>query len=148
MAGLNGINIDANNLIKPAFDFFGKFVDLIPNKNKQAEFVAEAQRLEYEARNKLNELEQNIQAQMTERHKADMMSDSWLSKNIRPLTLVVLSGWFLIVFVLTYFGIEASAGVMDLLKTLLVSAFQFYFGGRTIEKGAKMISSVLQKNKK
>tara|TARA_R100000664_G_C2692300_1_gene95943 strand:- start:364 stop:738 length:375 start_codon:yes stop_codon:yes gene_type:complete len=78
------------------------------------------------------ELEKNI----TERHKNDMKSDSWLSKNVRPMTLVF-------VIVCTMLLVFIDAGVIDfnvkpefitLLSTTLVTIISFYFGSRGIEK--------------
>lgn len=77
--------------------------------------------------------------QITQRHAHDMQSDSWLSKNIRPLSLafltiatVILA--YLCIFVLPISRVQVIAPWVDLLKILLLTAYSFYFGSRTIEK--------------
>lgn len=82
------------------------------------------------------ELIKNEGEQVTERHKADMGSDSWMSKNVRPIALLYLLFLFTILAILDSsmerFKVEDI--YVELLKVLLVSVFCFYFGGRTIEK--------------
>ena len=69
------------------------------------------------------------QAHITERHKNDMTSDSWLSKNIRPLTLVYLMGLFTLAFIT-----DVEESILGLLKELMMTVFVFYFGARGLEK--------------
>ena len=83
--------------------------------------------------------EAEMQKQVTERLKVDMNSDSWLSKNIRPLVLVFL-------VVATVLLIFIDAGVLnfkvedkwtDLLQLVLITVIGAYFGGRSLEKVKK-----------
>ena len=81
------------------------------------------------------EMEKNI----TERWKMDMQSDSWLSKNIRPLVLV-----FLVVATVLLIFIDAGAISFvvedkwtDLLQLVLITVIGAYFGGRSLEKVKK-----------
>jgi len=83
--------------------------------------------------------EAEMQKQVTERWKVDMNSDSWLSKNIRPLVLVFL-------VVTTVLLIFIDAGVIsfkvqdkwtDLLQLVLITVIGAYFGGRSLEKVKK-----------
>ena len=83
--------------------------------------------------------EAEMQKQVTERWKLDMNSDSWLSKNIRPLVLVFL-------VVATVLLIFIDAGVItfqvqdkwtDLLQLVLITVIGAYFGGRSLEKVKK-----------
>ena len=83
--------------------------------------------LEHEAK-----MEQNI----TDRWAADMNSDSWLSKNVRPLVLI-----FLIVCTMLLIFIDAGAVQFtveekwtDLLQLVLITVIGAYFGGRSVEK--------------
>jgi len=83
--------------------------------------------------------EAEMQKQVTERWKMDMNSDSWLSKNIRPLVLVFLvTATVLLIFI--------DAGVIsfkvqdkwtDLLQLVLITVIGAYFGGRSLEKVKK-----------
>ena len=82
--------------------------------------------------------------QVTDRHKTDMQSDSWLSKNIRPLALAVtgLSIYFLAAFSIFVKLTPLQVGLVETWITALVSLFgvmvTFYFGSRGIEKVKKM----------
>ena len=95
------------------------------------------------AENKIKELISNYEVEMektiTERWKMDMASDSWLSKNIRPLVLVFL-------VVSTVLMIFIDAGTInfvvedkwtDLLQLVLITVIGAYFGGRSLEKVKK-----------
>jgi hypothetical protein len=73
------------------------------------------------------------QQELTKRLQLDMTSDNWLSKNIRPLVLLYL----MLLFTLAFF-MQVPEQTMDILKTLLMTAFSFYFGARTLEKIVKM----------
>ena len=81
--------------------------------------------------------------EITERHKTDMGSDSWLSKNIRPLCLAVLTSFtILFIWITTYSDLTPTqfATLQEwkpLLVTLLTTTYIFYFGGRTVEKRNK-----------
>ena len=96
-----------------------------------------------EANQKIKELVSNYEVEMektiTERWKVDMNSDSWLSKNIRPMVLIFL-------VVATVLMIFIDAGVMqfevkdtwvDLLQLVLITVIGAYFGGRSLEKVKK-----------
>jgi hypothetical protein len=70
--------------------------------------------------------------------KADMASDSWLSKNIRPMSLVaIFSGYFLFAM-MSAFGLNANEAYVNLLGQWGMLIMGAYFGGRTIEKLAEM----------
>jgi|TARA_Y100001972_G_C7549723_1_gene276376 hypothetical protein len=96
-----------------------------------------------EAKRKLEELILNHEAEMqrnvTDRWKADMNSDSWLSKNVRPLVLI-----FLVVSTVLMIFIDAGAIQFnveekwtDLLQLVLITVIGAYFGGRSLEKRKK-----------
>ena len=96
-----------------------------------------------EAKRKLKELILNHEAEMqknvTDRWNADMKSDSWLSKNVRPLVLI-----FLIVCTMLMIFIDAGTIAFeveekwtDLLQLVLITVIGAYFGGRSIEKVKK-----------
>ena len=95
------------------------------------------------AEQKIKELVSNYEVEMekqiTERWKMDMGSDSWLSKNIRPLVLV-----FLVVATVLLIFIDAGAISFtvqdkwtDLLQLVLITVIGAYFGGRSLEKVKK-----------
>ena len=95
------------------------------------------------AKQKLKELILNHEAEMqqnvTDRWKADMNSDSWLSKNVRPLVLI-----FLVVCTMLMIFIDAGTIKFtveekwtDLLQLVLITVIGAYFGGRSLEKRSK-----------
>ena len=88
----------------------------------------------------LAEAEQAAQAQVTARWEADLKHGSWLSKNIRPITLVFLTAVFVILSVfdgnLGEFTIGES--YVPVYQTLLITVYGAYFAGRSIEKRRKV----------
>lgn len=92
------------------------------------------------------ELISRYDKEITERHAIDMKSDSWLSKNIRPLTLafMVLSTIILAystTFLLSPEKVDILKPWISLLTTLDVTMFSFYFGSRGLEKIAKSLKN-------
>ena len=96
-----------------------------------------------EAKRKIKELVANYEVEMekniTSRWEGDLKSASWLSKNVRPLTLV-----FLIVCTMLLIFIDAGAisfnvkdSYVDLLQLVLITVIGAYFGGRSLEKVKK-----------
>ena len=95
------------------------------------------------AEQKIKELIANYEVEMekniTARWEADLKSDSWLSKNVRPMTLI-----FLIVCTMLLIFIDAGAinfnvkdSYVDLLQLVLITVIGAYFGGRSLEKVKK-----------
>ena len=84
---------------------------------------------------------------VTKRWEADMTSDSWLSKNVRPLTLIYLTVVCSLLIIADSMGwdFEVDAIWIDLLKTLLVSVYLAYFGSRGYEKYQKIRSERKEK---
>ena len=83
--------------------------------------------------------EAEMQKQVTERWSMDMKSDSWLSKNIRPLTLIFLVvSTVLIIFIdAGALQFEVKSSWIDLLQLVLITVIGAYFGGRSLEKVKK-----------
>lgn len=79
--------------------------------------------------------------EVTKRWESDMVSDSWLSKNVRPMSLMFLT--FIITLLMFSDSIESwkfdvKADYIDLMKALLVTVYVAYFGSRGYEKGRKI----------
>lgn len=87
----------------------------------------------------LEKADKDAQEQVTERWKYDMQSDSFLSKNIRPLIMVFLTGIFTILSFTdgNIGGFEIQKEYVPIFQTLLVTVYGAYFVGRTWEKGKK-----------
>lgn len=86
---------------------------------------------------KLYEVEQTA---VTERWTADMSSDSWLSKNVRPMALIAIFVGYFIFTAMSAFGYNAQESYVQLLGQWGQIIFLAYFGGRTVEKLADMRS--------
>jgi len=116
-------------------DIGSKLVDKFFPDPQQAE-QAKLKLLEMQQTGELAQLNADVaeQHELTERLKADMGSDSWLSKNIRPMTLIaILIGYF------TFAGLSAAKidvneSYVQLLGQWGMLIMSFYFGGRTLEK--------------
>jgi len=94
---------------------------------------------EQKIKNMIMGYEAEMQKQVTDRWKVDMASDSWLSKNIRPLVLIFLVvATVLLIFIdagVIHFEVKASW--VDLLQLVLITVIGAYFGGRSLEKVKK-----------
>ena len=78
------------------------------------------------------------QTAVTDRWKADMGSDSWLSKNIRPMALIAIFMAYFLFTAMSAFGYNAQESYVQLLGSWGQIVFLAYFGGRTVEKLADM----------
>ena len=123
--------------------FGGGAADLVKSVGGVIDNLHTSKEEKLEAERKIKDMimgyEAEMQKQVTERWKMDMNSDSWLSKNIRPLVLVFL-------VVTTVLLVFIDAGVIsfqvqdkwtDLLQLVLITVIGAYFGGRSIEKVKK-----------
>ena len=98
----------------------------------------EKAKLEIEEMKVLASAAQNDADNITDRWQSDMSSDSWLSKNIRPMSLIaIFSGYFLFAMMSAY-GYNANESYVTLLGNWGMLIMGAYFGGRTIEKLADM----------
>ena len=84
----------------------------------------------------LEKADSDAQAQVTERWKSDMASDSFLSKNIRPMVLIYLTVIFTVLsfFDGNIYGFEVAKEYIPIFQTLLVTVYGAYFVGRSWEK--------------
>jgi len=78
---------------------------------------------------------------ITDRWKADMSSDSWLSKNIRPMSLIAIFCGYFLFAMMSAFGYNANESYVTLLGNWGMLIMGAYFGGRTVEKLAEMRSA-------
>ena len=87
----------------------------------------------------LEEAENNAQEQVTDRWEADMKSDSWLSKNIRPAVLIFLTFIFsILAFADGNIGaFKVAKEYVPIFQVLLMTVYGAYFVGRSYEKGSK-----------
>ena len=115
----------------------GGAADLVKNVGGVIDNLHTSKEEKLEAERKIKELVANYEVEMekniTARWEADLKSDSWLSKNVRPLTLI-----FLIVCTMLLIFIDAGAlnfevksSWVDLLQLVLITVIGAYFGGRS-----------------
>lgn len=130
----------------------GAAVSAIASKlgvSDSVEEVAKAIAGDPAAEQKLKELElefakvaldgiKNEDNNVTGRWNADMASDSWLSKNIRPMSLVAIFIGYFLFAMMSAFGLNANEAYVTLLGQWGMLIMGAYFGGRTVEKLAEM----------
>ncbi len=120
--------------------FSGGAADLVKGVGGVIDNLHTSAEEKLEAERKIKELVANYQIEMekniTSRWEADLKSDSWLSKNVRPMVLI-----FLIVCTMLLIFIDAGAikfnvkdSYIDLLQLVLITVIGAYFGGRSFEK--------------
>ena len=123
--------------------FSGGTADLVKGVGGVLDDLTTSKEEKLEAERKIKELIANYEVEMekniTDRWKADMNSDSWLSKNVRPLILI-----FLVVSTVLMIFIDAGTIQFvveekwtDLLQLVLITVIGAYFGGRSFEKRKK-----------
>ena len=121
----------------------GGAADLVKNVGGVIDDLHTSEEEKLEAERKIKEVVANYEVEMekniTARWEADLKSDSWLSKNVRPLVLI-----FLIVCTVLLIFIDAGAlnfevksSWVDLLQLVLITVIGAYFGGRSLEKVKK-----------
>ena len=102
----------------------------------EARAKAQAMLLEMQQKGELAKLQadMNEQDNLTKRAEADMKSDSWLSKNIRPMTLIFILITYTVFGMMSAWDIEVNNNYVELLGQWGMLIMSFYFGGRTLEK--------------
>jgi len=124
----------------------GKLIDkLIPDPEAKAkaqlELATLAQSGELAKMANETEMFKAEQENTTERWTADMASDSWLSKNIRPIALIAIFIAYFMFTAMSAFGYNAQESYVNLLGSWGQIVFLAYFGGRTAEKIMEMRSN-------
>jgi hypothetical protein len=121
-------------------DIGGKILDKVFPDPAQAE-QAKLKLLEMQQNGELAKLNADVaeQHELTERLSADMGSDSWLSKNIRPMVLIFLLLAYTGFAIASMFDFETRGNYVELLGNWGMVVMSFYFGGRTFEKIADKV---------
>lgn len=121
--------------LSAVLDIGSKILDKVFPDPAQAE-AAKLKLLEMQQNGELAQLNADVseQHELTERLKADMVSDSWLSKNIRPLTLVAILMGYFVFAMMSAFDKDTNERYVELLGQWGMLIMSFYFGGRTLEK--------------
>jgi len=122
----------------PLMDVLGvgmKILDkFFPDPEQKARAQLELMQMQQNGELAKMQADMQEQGELTKRQQNDMASDSWLSKNIRPMTLIaILTGYFIFAM-LSAFDIETNSKYVELLGQWGMLIMSFYFGGRTLEK--------------
>tara|TARA_R100000655_G_C2973066_1_gene190659 strand:+ start:660 stop:1052 length:393 start_codon:yes stop_codon:yes gene_type:complete len=114
------------NLGQKVGDLADRFIQ---SKDEKAQFEKEMTQIFLDA-------EKDIQKNISDRWKTDMASDSWLSKNVRPMVLIflVVSTVLLVFIDAGVIHFEVKSNWVDLLQLVLITVISAYFGGRSFEK--------------
>jgi hypothetical protein len=112
-----------------------KILDKVFPDPVQAE-QAKLKLLEMQQNGELAQINADIseQQELTKRQQADMLSDSWLSKNIRPMTLIAILAGYFIFALMSAFDYDTNEAYVELLGQWGMLIMSFYFGGRSLEK--------------
>ena len=123
--------------------FSGGAADLVKGIGSVVDNLHTSGEEKLEAERKIKELIANYEVAMekniTSRWEADLKSDSWLSKNVRPLVLIflIICTMLLIFIDAGTIKFEVKSSWIDLLQLVLITVIGAYFGGRSFEKVKK-----------
>jgi len=123
--------------------FSGGAADLVKGVGGVIDNLHTSKEEKLEAERKIKELVANYQIEMekniTSRWEADLKSDSWLSKNVRPMVLIflIVCTMLLIFIDAGTINFEVKSSWVDLLQLVLITVIGAYFGGRSLEKVKK-----------
>ena len=122
----------------PIMDILGigmKVLDkFFPDPEQKAKAQLELMQMQQNGELAKMQADMQEQGELTKRQENDMKSDSWLSKNIRPMTLIaILAGYFTFAM-MSAFDMETNKAYVELLVQWGMVIMSFYFGGRTLEK--------------
>ena len=126
--------------IDTVIESVGKAADSILTSDEERLILKnELARIQLESKYKQDELELQFDKEISERHKNDMNSDSWLSKNIRPLTLIFILLMYSLLSISSGFDFTVTESYVELLGQWGMLIMSFYFGSRGLEKIASTI---------
>ena len=112
-----------------------KIIDkVIPDPAQKAEAQLKLQQLAQDGHLAELQADMNEQNNVSDRWKSDLASDSWLSKNIRPMTLIAILAGYFIFATSSAFDLNVKQAYVELLGQWGMLIMSAYFGGRTLEK--------------
>jgi uncharacterized membrane protein (DUF106 family) len=122
----------------PLMDILGvgmKVLDkFFPDPEQKAKAQLELMQMQQNGELAKMQADMQEQGELTKRQENDMRSDSWLSKNIRPMTLIAILIGYFIFAMMSAFDLDTNEKYVELLGTWGMVIMSFYFGGRTLEK--------------
>ena len=127
----------------PIMDILGigmKVLDkFFPDPEQKAKAQLELMQMQQNGELAKMQADMQEQGELTKRQENDMRSDSWLSKNIRPMTLIAILVGYFIFAMMSAFDLDTNEKYVELLGQWGMLIMSFYFGGRTMEKIADRI---------
>jgi uncharacterized membrane protein (DUF106 family) len=125
-----------------------KLVDkFFPDPEQKAKAQVELMKMQQDGELAKMQADMAENKELTARLEADMSSDSWLSKNIRPMTLIFILAAYFLFAMMSAFGNNANEKYVELLGQWGMLIMSFYFGGRTLEKIMDMKAKEKQNDK-
>jgi uncharacterized membrane protein (DUF106 family) len=122
----------------PIMDILGigmKVLDkFFPDPEQKAKAQLELMQMQQNGELAKMQADMQEQGELTKRQENDMRSDSWLSKNIRPMTLIAILIGYFIFAMMSAFDLDTNQKYVELLGQWGMLIMSFYFGGRTLEK--------------
>jgi len=122
----------------PLMDILGigmKVLDkFFPDPEQKAKAQLELMQMQQNGELAKMQADMQEQGELTKRQENDMRSDSWLSKNIRPMTLIAILVGYFVFAMMSAFDLDTNQKYVELLGTWGMVIMSFYFGGRTLEK--------------
>lgn len=126
--------------IGTVIDSVGNAIDkLVTSDSEKLQLHNELAKIQIEAKLKEQELELKYKEEISKRHQSDMASDNWLSKSIRPLTLIFILVMYSLLSISSGFKFEVTESYVELLGQWGMLIMSFYFGGRTVEKVSQIV---------
>ena len=126
--------------VTSVIDSVSSAVDKFVTTDKEKlELHNELAKIELEHMLKASELELKFEEEISKRHQSDMISDNWLSKSIRPLTLIFILVMYSLLSISSGFEFEVTEAYVKLLGEWGMLIMSFYFGGRTVEKVSQIV---------
>ena len=126
--------------IGTVIDSVGNAIDkLVTSDAEKLQLHNELAKIQIEAKLKEQELELKYEEEISKRHQADMTSDNWLSKSIRPLTLIFILVMYSLLSISSGFNFQVTESYVELLGQWGMLIMSFYFGGRTVEKVSQIV---------
>ena len=136
----------------PLMDVLGvgmKILDkFFPDPEQKAKAQLELMQMQQNGELAKMQADMQEQGELTKRQENDMRSDSWLSKNIRPMTLIAILVGYFIFAMMSAFDLDTNEKYVELLGQWGMLIMSFYFGGRTLEKIIDMKSKTPEKSDK
>lgn len=133
-----------SNSVGAVVDSVGSAIDkLVTSDAEKLALKNELIRIQTDAKLKEQEIDIQYAVEATKRQSNDMQSDSWLSKNIRPMTLIFILVMYSLLSISSGVGFEVTESYVSLLGEWGMLIMSFYFSGRTIEK----VSSIIKDKK-